>query len=414
MTDRVNVYDSRSGRIVREDSTDVNIGDVLTRVQSPFNEFRTASKTSLVELKSTFGLSALRDIQNTEGSGAVTHANSEFKLATTANGPDVAELRSAEAGRYVPGIGAEAGIGVRIPNPDSLSGSQQLDWGIFGADTGYGFGKDTTSLYVFRRGGGTTEKIRRSNWNHDKLDGSGPSGYTLDLSDGHIFRITFSWYGYGVIEYRVVTTNSQNEQIVTPVHREREKGSVSTVDPNVPVTARVDNGGTASSFEMFVAGRSYDVIGNYNPNVRSTSDERLNVTVSSSFEPLVSFRLKDARKSTPVKTDGFDVITDQSLVVALILDGSLTGASFGTPSDTTAAETACETDTSATAISGGEMIWRGLLESGQGNNKIRMRQQDILGLRLPFDKKIMSLVAKRFPGASDANVSSVARFQEEW
>ena len=56
--------------------------------------------------------------------------------------------------------------------------------------------------------------------------------------------------------------------------------------------------------------------------------------------PLVTFRRKSAYESVSVKTQGFDIITDTDLVYEIRLNGSLTGESYGTPTDHTASETA--------------------------------------------------------------------------
>ena len=45
------------------------------------------------------------------------------------------------------------------------------------------------------------EKIPQSEWNIDKCDGTGPSGYNLDLTKMQMLYIDYSWYGAGAIRY---------------------------------------------------------------------------------------------------------------------------------------------------------------------------------------------------------------------
>lgn len=47
----------------------------------------------------------------------------------------------------------------------------------------------------------------QSTWNLDKLDGTGPSGYTIDLSKMQMFYIDYSWYGAGFIRWGMRATN---------------------------------------------------------------------------------------------------------------------------------------------------------------------------------------------------------------
>ena len=44
-------------------------------------------------------------------------------------------------------------------------------------------------------------KIPQSQWNIDKCDGTGPSGYNIDLSKMQMFYMDYSWYGAGFIRW---------------------------------------------------------------------------------------------------------------------------------------------------------------------------------------------------------------------
>lgn len=44
-------------------------------------------------------------------------------------------------------------------------------------------------------------KIPQSSWNIDKCDGTGPSGYNIDLSRMQMFYIDYSWYGAGFVRW---------------------------------------------------------------------------------------------------------------------------------------------------------------------------------------------------------------------
>lgn len=50
------------------------------------------------------------------------------------------------------------------------------------------------------------EKIPMENWNIDRFDGTGPSGYTLDISKMQMTYIDYSWYGAGYIRFGFRTT----------------------------------------------------------------------------------------------------------------------------------------------------------------------------------------------------------------
>jgi hypothetical protein len=58
-------------------------------------------------------------------------------------------------------------------------------------------------------------KFPQSTWNLDKMDGTGPSGYNLDLSKMQMFFIDYSWYGAGVVRWGLRGANGA----VTYCHR---------------------------------------------------------------------------------------------------------------------------------------------------------------------------------------------------
>jgi hypothetical protein len=51
-------------------------------------------------------------------------------------------------------------------------------------------------------------RIPQSDWD-DKCDGTGPSGYNIDLTRMQMFYIDYSWYGAGVVRYGFRATNGQ-------------------------------------------------------------------------------------------------------------------------------------------------------------------------------------------------------------
>ena len=242
--------------------SDIIISTIGPNVDSQFDELRVAQKSPVVELTSVYGVSEIRDVVFTTGGGTVTNTSTEYQVSTAGGGADSAILESALRGRYMPGFAGEAGIGIRIPS--APTGNQVARFGMFDSQNGAFFGVSSTNIFVAIRRGGIDTVINQSAWNVDPLDGSGPSGETLDLSKGNIYQIVFTWYGYGVIEFRVVLPNpTTGAQEVVTVERYSPSGQTSIIDPNQPLRAEVDNGGTGAAFDLFVGGRQYSIIGKY-------------------------------------------------------------------------------------------------------------------------------------------------------
>lgn len=388
---------------------------VVNTDDSLFGESVVSEKTPLIELNSAYGTSAIRDKTTTTNSGTITSSNGELLLSTGATASSQALLESNSVGRYVPGFAAQVGIGIRIPT--APSGNLYAQWGGWSVDQADGiyFKYDSTGISVNRERGGTVDQVYQSNWNIDTFDGTGPSGVTLDVTEGKIFEIKFSWYGYGSIVFGVIETVSAGDRIIQrflPCHVFRNFSEVSIKSPNLRVFAEANNGGDATDFDIYVGGRQYSIQGKYSPSFRFSGQTRTTVSVSTTVLPLVSFRFKSAFKSRSVKIDSYEILNngtnDGSMQIRL--DGSLTGASWITPTNHTAAETALEADISATAITGGVVIYSGdILAAGKGQT--RSLSTALLKYDIPEDSTV-TLCARTFSGSS--NMKSALRMREEW
>ncbi len=84
-----------------------------------------------------------------------------------------------------------------VLNPPKENLRQRV--GYFGDDNGIYFEVDGTTAYFVERSLslGTETRVSQSNWNIDKLDGTGVSGITLDLTKAQILWMDIEWLGLG-------------------------------------------------------------------------------------------------------------------------------------------------------------------------------------------------------------------------
>lgn len=406
----------------------VTQGDFSQRVRpdgmSQFNEVIVAPRTPIIELNSSYGTSVLRDVEATTGSASISSSSTgEILLSTGTTASSTAHLDSTEIGRYLPGYGSEIGVGVRIPT--APTGNQFVEWGGLSPDENDGilWGQDATGVYVSYVRGGTKTKVRPDSWNIDALDGNGPSGFNLDTSVGHIYQINYTWYGYGQIIFGLIAIQPDKEnvgvvngykpyQTFIPCHSIKMENSTSLQSPNLKIHVEASNGGDTSDFDVYIGGRQYSVVGQYVPKFRYISDIRASTTVGTSIEPLITFRVKSAFYDRSVKLSGFEAINNgtDDVYLEVYLDGSLTGASYGTPTNATAAETAIESDISATAITGGTKIWGPTLLAA-GTKKQGNESRIDLSFDIP-DGSIVTLAATSLVGSN--SVTSTLTAKEEW
>lgn len=76
--------------------------------------------------------------------------------------------------------------------------------GYFGADNGYYIEVSGTSApFLVQRSSNTgsvvNTRVAQADWNIDKLDGKGPSAYTLDMTKSQLSWFDFEWLGVGTV-----------------------------------------------------------------------------------------------------------------------------------------------------------------------------------------------------------------------
>jgi len=329
----------------------------------------------------------------------------------TANGTDSAIVDTVEIGRYMPGYSAQAGVGIRIPTLPT--GNQYAVWGYLNDNNGLYFGVDSEGIYVAQLSGGVETKTYQSDWNVDPLNGAGPSALTLSLSQGNIFQITFSWYGYGVIEFQLVLADANNRQKVFTVHRFVPSNSVSIQNPNLPIRIEANNDGTATAFNVYIGGRQFSIIGEYVAHERITPAKRLNVTgITTTLTPIISFRRKSGFESIPTRVEDAVLITSGNTLLELYTNSTLTTPSWTSIQGVATTETILEVDYTAATMSGGNLDYSALVQAS-GSGGFRGGSVTLQGLSLPLPlMQPVTLAARSLSGTVD--VSAILTMFEEW
>ena len=122
-------------------------------------------------------------------------------------------------------------------------------------------------------------KFPQSTWNLDKMDGTGPSGYNIDLSKMQMFYIDYSWYGAGSIRWGFRAANGN----VTYCHR--------VLNNNVNTEAYMRTGNLPARYESLtqppitILGASFD-----------TAATTLTVSSSAGFPLSGTLCIRDANK----------------------------------------------------------------------------------------------------------------------
>lgn len=381
---------------------------------SPYYELLTAEKTTIIELKSIYGYSDIRDNKEEIGSGTVTNNYREYQCNINGINSE-ARLESRQRGRYISGKSSEYGIGVRT-NTNNISGDTILKWGALNDTNGMYFGVDSDGLFVAILDDGTENKVYQEDWNIDKMDGTGVSGLTLVLTEANIFNIEFTWYGYGVITFKVQVKTEQGMNLLT-VHNYIIDNQSSIQNPNLPITATVGQNTNDDDISLFVAGRQFSILGTYTPTFRSSSEYFINKsipTLGTNPVPILSFKQKEIQRAVDSKLAGMKLVTDNQIIIECYVadESSLNTPNWVNLTRVDADETAFEVDTESTTFNSneGNIIYRDIIDGATGNRTNSSDFRDLF-VDIPQNK---ILVITGFATETTASVDGIIRIREEW
>jgi hypothetical protein len=218
--------------------------------QTAFGNLRVANPLTIFDSQNQFNKSPFLWEDVLTGSGTTTHLPNESTVkldVTTVSGDKVVRQTHAYH-RYQPG---KSQLTYMTCVPGAIKANTRQRWGYFDAQNGVFWEQDGTNLKVVERtftGGSASDAnaVNQSSWNLDKLDGTGPSGVTLDTTKANIFTIDIQWLGVGRVRMGITDTLGQ----VIYCHEFRNANSFTTVymtTANLPLRFELENTGTAAS-----------------------------------------------------------------------------------------------------------------------------------------------------------------------
>lgn len=353
-----NQLDQLLGQLVSTSSTvPVSIGG--TNVDA-FGRLRTSAPYTLFDSQNRYAIDNQFDTSTATG-GSTTYLPNEASVrmdVTTTSGSEVVR-QSYRCMPYQPGKGLLV-LETFVMNSPKTGLRQRV--GYFGTQNGVFIQQsDSTVSFVLRSyiSGAVSDAriVTQDNWNGDKLNGAGDSGYTLDLTKAQILWMDFEWLGVGSVrcgfiingEY-IVCHTFENANDITSVYM---------TTAILPVRYEITNtAATASASSLKQICSSVVSEGGY----EQTSIEHVarrtatRTSISTTFVPLVSIRLASTALNAVVLPAKFNVMPtstgdDFEVILAKNCTG-LTSASWAA----VASDANVEMDTSATAMTLGTIV----------------------------------------------------------
>jgi len=324
---------------------------------------------------------------------------------TTASGDKVVR-QTYRVFPYQPGKGLEL-MATFVMNAGKANLRQRV--GYFNTGNGLFFQLDGTSkAFVLRTStsGAPSDArtVTQANWNGDKLDGTGASGLTLDITKAQILYADFEWLGVGSVRCGFVI----NGEIIIchTFNNANDLDKVYMTTAILPVRYEIENlDNTGSSSTLTQICSTVISEGGYQQKTALTWARRTTVLtgVTTTFVPLVSIRLKSTNLGAVVLPSIFHAIPIGSTLdyeLALVKNATLTGAAWVSSSNNV------EQDTTATAMTGGTIVDLNYTAgsnqgSGTATGDVEYNFDNQLGVSLAGTSDIFTLAARTISGTDD-------------
>jgi len=234
-------------------------------------------------------------------------------------------------------------------------------------------------------------KVAQSAWNYDKLDGTGPSGMTLDITKAQILWMDFEWLGVGTVRLGFVIDGKFI--LCHQFHHANLITSTYITTASLPLRYEIENTGTTASNSTLkqicstvISEGGYQLNGLQQAvNIPITAPRT--TSVAGTYYPILSLRLK----SSPNFLDAVIILT------ALSVLGTGNGVNYNwkvIASGTTTAGTwvsagsnsAVEYNITGTSFTGGRTLASGYLNSSnQGSQAIDILKEALFKFQLERD-----------------------------
>lgn len=188
--------------------------------------------------------------------------------------------------------------------------------GYYGAANGLYFERDGTTNYMVERSSVTGSlvnlRVPQSEWNQDRLDGTGPSGITLDSSKSQILYMDIEWLGLGTCRMGFIINGA-----FVPAHNFNHANlTLTTYITTASLPLRYEMTNTAATTgastlkqvcSTVISEGGYELRG-VQQAVSTAINAPRTLTTAATFYPVISVRLKSTR------LDGIVILTALSIL----------------------------------------------------------------------------------------------------
>jgi len=288
--------------------------------------------------------------------------------------------------------------------------------GYFGANNGIYLEQSGTSSPSFVErsyvtGALTETRVAQSSWNIDPLNGTGPSGLTLDLTKAQILWMDVEWLGLGTVRIGFVI----NGKLIHchSFHHSNLIASTYITTASLPLRYEITNTATTASSSTLkqvcstvISEGGYELRGQQK-SIGTTITSPYSLATAGTFYPVISIRLK----STAL--DAIVILTALSIMAAggtanycwrVLASATTSGGSWVSAGT----DSAVEYNLTGTSSSGGQVMAQGYFSaSNQGTSTIDVLKEALFKFQLERDGLVGTPYEISLLISASANTSTV-------
>ena len=298
--------------------------------------------------------------------------------------------------------------------------------GYYGAANGYYLEQNNSTVSFVERssvsGSLVNTPVAQASWNVDKMDGTGPSGVTLDLTKAQILFMDLEWLGVGTVRIGFIING--NFYVCHKFHHANLITTTYITTASLPLRYEITNTGATSGASTLkqicstvMSEGGYQLNGLQQAIGIPVTTPR-NLAVAGTFYPIVSIRLK----TSPDRLDAIIICTAISVIATsagnynwqVIASGTTSGGTWvAAPGGSSV-----NYNITGTSFTGGRILASGFFSvSNQGSTQVDILKEALFKTQLernaltstPFE---LTIVVASDTGGGGGNVLASMDWEE--
>lgn len=377
-------------------NTNVNVNSAITfapsTAQDAFGRLRVSEPLTLFDSSHRYDDNELWSTATATGGTAVFNADQGLiDLSVTAASGSSVTRETIKVFPYQPGKSLLV-MTTFVMSAAKAGLTQSV--GYYGDDNGFYLEQEDSAVAFVKRslvtGSVVDTPVLQANWNGDKLDGSGPSGITLDLTKAQILWMDLEWLGVGSVRMGFVINGQfilchtfQHANVISSTYI-----TTASLPLRYEIFNTADTSGASTMKQIcstVISEGGYELRGAQLSAGTSITSPRT-FAVAGTYYPIMAIKLKSTR------LDAIVIPTAVSLLGLgngknyqwRVMNGGVTTA--GGTWLTAAADSSVEYNISATSASGGRVLASGFINSSnQGSPYLSILKEALFANQLERD-----------------------------